>query len=290
MERMNNLTKNMQRLYFDVISSLGQMTVEKRIYLFGDEENPDMEWVCLVANYIVLEFVKYSWDKEDPVYPLRHFLVKNDADDSDRMLQSRIMQYVIHYKRLELEEAGLGHLSSHKYANVEMKTMAQKLQGYRITEMNYFEHQNIHDLEIIKAIVEKRIVSAKKISNKRFIEMFEQYDRFIEHLIERSRKSDEDMIFASLALFTLEWHYPIEMLYLVACQMENTRLYELDQSTLGLLCGNVKIESQFGGTVQTESRMVKERLFFLQYLFFAETDSFRKQALVDLIKEITKKY
>ena len=48
----------------------------------------------------------------------------------------------------------------------------------------------------------------------------------------------------------------------------------------------MKIESQFGGTVQTESRMVKERLFFLQYLFFAETDSFRKQALVDLIKEI----
>ena len=53
MERMNNLTKNMQRLYFDVISSLVQMTVEKRIYLVGDEENPDMEWGWLLDIFIL---------------------------------------------------------------------------------------------------------------------------------------------------------------------------------------------------------------------------------------------
>ena len=47
--------------------------------------------------------------------------------------------------------------------------------------------------------------------------MLEQYDMLIELLIERSKLSDSDMVFASLALFTLEWHYPIEMFYMLAC-------------------------------------------------------------------------
>ena len=45
MDSYYEMTENMQRLYLDVIASLGQMPVGKRIYLFGDEDDPDIEWV-----------------------------------------------------------------------------------------------------------------------------------------------------------------------------------------------------------------------------------------------------
>ena len=280
------LTRKMQLLYEDIIASLGQLPIEKRIYIFGDDSNVDMSWVIAVANYITLEFIKYSYDYDDPEYSLRHFLKKTDSDDSERMLQSRIVQYVLKYKRKEIEEKGQDIPSDHKFSNIEMDTIEQKLNGYSFTEMNYFEHQNIHDLEIIKAIVEKRIGSSKKISNQRFEEMFEQYDEMVQGLIDRSCESDNDMVFSSLALFTIEWHYSIEMLYYIACLMEERNIQNIDQSTLILLCGEVYVESQFGGAVTTESRMVKERLLILDYLFNCETDSYSKTAMIDLIKEI----
>ena len=78
------MTEKMQMLYMGMIASLGTLPPEKKIYIFGDDDNVDMEWVVAVANYITLEFIKYSYDYTDPVYPLRHFL--GDADDSERML------------------------------------------------------------------------------------------------------------------------------------------------------------------------------------------------------------
>ena len=68
------MTEKMQMLYMDIIASLGTLPPEKKIYIFGDDDNVDMEWVVAVANYITLEFIKYSYDYTDPVYPLRHFL------------------------------------------------------------------------------------------------------------------------------------------------------------------------------------------------------------------------
>ena len=58
------MTEKMQMLYTDIIASLGTLPPEKKIYIFGDDDNVDMVWVAAVANYITLEFIKYSRDKE----------------------------------------------------------------------------------------------------------------------------------------------------------------------------------------------------------------------------------
>ena len=277
------MTEKMQVLYMDIIASLGSLPQEKKIYIFGDDDNEDMEWVAAVANYITMEFIKYSYDYSDPEYSMRHFL--GDADDSERMRQSRTVQYVMKHKKKELER--YPDLSpDHKFTNIDMDTIEQQLKGYRLTELNFFEHQNIHDLEVIKAIVEKRIGSAKKVPNPRFEDMFEQYDNMVEELIARSNNSDHDMVFASLALFTIEWKYAIETLYHIACLMEERNIKEIDQNTLGLLVGDVNIESQFGGSVATHSRMVKERRYILNAIFDEELDYHYKNELIDLIKEI----
>ena len=286
---MNNsfsvMTDKMQMLYMDIVASLGQLPEEQKGFIFGYEGEEDYDWIHAVACYIALEFVKYSFDYSDPQFPLRHFLQDVD-DDSERMMQQRIMQYVIKYKKQEIEMKGGDISPNDRFANLNMDEIDSKLKGYRITEMNYLEQQNIHDLEIIKSIVERRIVSSKKVSNARFVEIMEQYDEFVESLIERSKKSDKDLVFASLAFFTLEWHYPIEFFYFLTNIMEEERIDAIDQDALVLLCGYVNIESRFGGWFSTESRMVKGRILVSPLLFGREADRFSRETMKDLLKEI----
>lgn len=279
------LTEKMQSVYTDIIASLGQLPMGRKEYLFGADEE-DLELVIAVANCITLEFIKYSYDYNDPEYSLRHFLTRADADDSERMLQSRTVQYVLKYKRKEIQENPSAIPPNHKFADNGMDTMSKKLKGYRFTEMNYFEHQKIHDLEIIKAIVEKRIVSSKKVSNQRFVEMFEQYDEMIEDLIVRSSTSDQEMVFCSLAFFNIEWHFAIEAIYYIACLMEERNIPNIDLDSLILLCGGVHVESRFGGVVTTDSRMVKERLFLLDSLLDDHLDAYLRPEMINWIKEI----
>ena len=279
------LTEKMEMLLTDIIGMLGQLPPEQKGYVVGLGDELDIEWVHGVACFIALEFVKYSYDYSDPEYSLRHFLTDVN-NESDRMLQTRIMKYVLYHKDKEITMKGGSIHDRRKYADTDMGSITKRLKGHHITEMNYFEHQNIHNLEIIKAIVERRIVSAKKISNERFQEMLEQYDRFVESLQKQSQKSDKDMVFASLALFTFEWHFPIETFYYLSCIMEEEGITVVDQDTLLLICGYVDVRSRFGMHVSTESRMVKERMIILRSLFGKEMDAFHQEELVSLIKEI----
>ena len=278
-------TDKMEFLFMDIIASLGQLPLEQKGFLFGYEGEEDIEWVKIMACYIVMEYIKCAFDYNDPTYPLRHFLKEQNASDDERMVQARTMEYVIKYKKRELEFNNIKLPSDHKFADFSMDNIEKRLKGYQLTEMNYFEHQNIHDLELIKAIVEKRIGYSKKISNKRFQDMFEQYDSFIEDMQNRTKNNDKDMVFYSIALFTFEWHYPVELFYYIACLMEEHNIGEINKSDLILLCGEVEIESQFGGWYRTTSRMVKERFLFLDFLFGKEKIQYMKDELRNLIKE-----
>lgn len=280
------LTDKMEYLLKDIIASLGQLPVEQRVFLFGPPGEEDMEWVLGTARYIIMEYIKYAFDYDDPEYSLRHFWKeKNDTDD-ERMRQSRIIEHVLKYKKREIDLFGAEVPPNQKFANVSMDDIESKLKGYRFTEMNYFEHQNIHDLDIIKAIYLNRIGSAKKISNARFQEIFDQYDAFVKDIMTKSKTNNKDMVFYSIAFFTLEWHYPIELFYYIACVMEESGIQEIDKSNLVLLCGNVEIESMYSGWVATQSRMVKERLRFADLLFRKETPLLVKEELISMIKEI----
>lgn len=94
----SHFTDRMDYLFRDIIASLGHLPTEQRGFLFGYEDEVDMEWVLGMAGYIIMEYIKYSYDYADPEYSLRHFRKKHDTDD-ERMLQSRIMKYVLKYKK-----------------------------------------------------------------------------------------------------------------------------------------------------------------------------------------------
>lgn len=279
-------TENMTQLMSDIITSLGQLPIEQREYLFGDEGEEDMDFMFMVACYIVMEYIKYSFDYDDPVYSLRHFIqIENDTDD-ERMKWKRVLEYVLKYKKRELERLGITLPPEHKFADIDMSDIQNKLQGYRLTEMNFFEMKRIHGLELVKSVVEKRIGSSKKIPVPRFKNIFVEYDEFIQGLIEDAKKSDKAMVFNSIAFFTLQWHYPVEMFYEIASIMEENDIQDIDVSSVILLCGNIQIESMFHGWIPVQSRMVKERTIFLEPLLNKEISPFYKSEVMQTIKEL----
>ena len=99
------MTDKMNMLFSDIITSLLQLPDEIRYFLFDDGDGPDIEWVVGIAGYITLEYIKYAYDSQDPEFPLNHFF--DSSDDSERMMQSRIMQYVVKHKRQEIEKSGM---------------------------------------------------------------------------------------------------------------------------------------------------------------------------------------
>lgn len=281
-----SFSKNMTRLIMDIVASLGQIPEEQREYLFGLEGDEDMDFVFMFACYITMEYIKYSFDYNDPVYSLRHFIKDENDSDDERMKWSRVLAYVSKYKRREIEILGIELPPDHKFADLDMRDIKRKLQGYRLTEMNFFEIQKVYDLELIKSIVENRISSSKKIPVPRFKDIFREYDDFMQELTARATKSDMDMVFSSIAFFTFQWHYPIETFYYIACLMEKNDIKEVNASDAVLLCGNIEVESIFYGWVSVQSRMVKERIIFLDYLFDEDRNPFDKEELVQTIKEL----
>ena len=226
-------------------------------------------------EHMLLEFCKYSYYKKAPKHPLRYYIPYDFTDNNDRMTYSRTFKYIQKYK--DRNYSTLEKLSEdpEKYSVLKakpMNTISERIEGYEISEMDFFEANTIHDMELVKAIAENRIYSTKKTSNTRFIEMFATYDEWVNELIESSKKSDEDMVFASIAFFTFEWKYAIEFYYHLTEYMIEFNVETFDFYTTHLMTGTFQFESLFGGTIRTDSRFIKDRIGLIPVFFYEELD------------------
>ena len=222
------------------------------------------------GDMLVVEFIKREYDKVAPTYPLRHF-IPYGADANDvRMLYSRVMAYVQRYRDQEYTE-----MSQRKGIDItilkalkpqQMDTIEQRLEGYKFTEEQFLELTTIHDLQIVKAFVAKRIASTKKVSNAQFRSYMQEYEKWIASIKERQSGSDEDVLFSALAYFTFEWKFSIELIYLMAKQMESTKATAIDKDTLALLCQRLNFDWSFGRNCGCDSRATKERQLLIPFL------------------------
>lgn len=177
------------------------------------------------VDQVILEYIKNAFDNTQEKHSLRFFLKKNGYDDNNdidiRMRYSRLMALVNEAKKKEIE-----HLKSYGVdigddeTSLEMNNIADKLDGYKLSEMNFFEITNVGELDLIKAIIHHRISSTKKIPNSRFIDIANQYDKFVLSWKEQCKDSDKKMVFNSLAYYTIEWKYQFNFLYHCLKEME----------------------------------------------------------------------
>ena len=157
------------------------------------------------GDMLVVEFIKRAYDKAAPTYPLRHF-IPYGADANDvRMLYSRVMAYVQRYRDQEYTEMsqrkGIDTAILEALKPQQMDTIEQRLEGYKFTEEQFLELTTIHDLQIVKAFVAKRIASTKKISNAQFMSYMQEYEEWVASIKERQSGSDEDVLFSAIAYF-----------------------------------------------------------------------------------------
>lgn len=89
------------------------------------------------------------------------------------MRYSRIQSYVQKYRKKKYDfrtrESGFALISDiSELLPPDMSDMKIKLEGYQLSEMNFFELTTILDNEFTKAFTEHRLIDSKKISNERF--------------------------------------------------------------------------------------------------------------------------
>ncbi len=264
------MTDNMEYMFNDIMSSLFNCYPQEHIFFCFGECYPIHP--IMFGEYVMLEFVKHAYFESLETHPLRYYLGYNadDNDHSERMRYSRAFQYTQKYKDLNYqmlgEEAGWNPEKMEEYKLLlgkDMSNIVNRIEGYELSEMDLFEHENIQELRIIKSIVEKRIYSSKKVSNKQFIDLFDEYDKWVSALIDRSKKSDADLLFSSMAFFTLEWKYSLEFVYLVAKHMEQNNIEEVDYYTIWALAKPLKYDSMLGIQINIDNRMIKERQYLI---------------------------
>ena len=245
-----------------------------------------------LIDQVILECIKYAYDSTQEKHSIRYYLKKNaDEENVDvRMKYSRLMSIVNEAKKNELVFYRQVGFDVREHEVQDMVNMPDKLEGYKLSEMNFFEITNVGELELIKAIINHRIMYAKKISNNKFKEMANQYDKYVLSWREQCKDNDKNMVFYSLAYFTIEWKYAFNFLYSCIEAMDKEGISDEDEiiSKIGILLGYKCFCSALGFDVAIDSRMIgyREKLIplFLKTVS-AEYQYSEMLALVAWIKE-----
>ena len=218
----------------------------------------------------IMEMIKDAYHETAPRQSLRSLRGK-DADDA-RMRDSRITKYAQHYRTLQFE-----HIKNTMGREIpellpdDVKSMMGRLEGYHFTEMQYFELNTMVAHPLFKAIVNKRICDVKKVSNDTFREFLADYDSLTQGLLKKLDGSDEDVIFATIALFTLEWKYCVELSYSCAVNAESTGAKDVPFDRFAVLCAELSfpIPPEFTTILNTESRFVLHRMALVPAIFLS---------------------
>ncbi len=217
-----------------------------------------------LVDQIILECIKHAFDETQEKHSIRYFLKQNGDDEKDdvRMRYSSLMSIVKSYKKKEIESlSSFGNSDLLAEAVTKMDDISDKLEGYKLSEMNFFELTNIGELELVKAVVNHRISSSKKISNDKFKEIANQYDKYVISWRELANDSDANKVFYSLAYFTIEWKYAFNFLHHCVKEMEKAGVKDekVAVNKIGTLLGYRYIMSILGFNMSIDSRMVGYR-------------------------------
>lgn len=194
-------------------------------------ENPYIsDNLNIVVVQAIVEVMKRVYDKE----------MENTQKSLEKTLfpiatdTSNVLRYESekeHYKRLlkkiekhryaegkKLEELGGIFPDEYKSLKKECDNTKSNFESnnYNISIQNDHEIRTFDKLEIIDAILKKRISSVKKISNSKFIELYKEYDNYYASLIDSikdSPDSSDRFLLVFFDLFNFEDKYSLEWIY-----------------------------------------------------------------------------
>lgn len=221
-----------------------------------------------LRHCIMMELIRDAYYESEPRASLRFYVEDGEKDNDDiRMRNQRVLKYAQHYRNLQFESMvktmGGGHPD---LLPDDMSGIENKLAGHRLSPMQFFELSTMADYPVLKTIISKRICSVKKVSNKEFVELMEDYDRLTQSLVDRL---DDDRVFATIALFILEWKYDVELFYSCAVEAEKHKCKDIQKEDISLLCADCHLPRAYDmtQTLHTHSRFIKKRMDLVPLLY-----------------------
>ena len=109
-----------------------------------------------VVEMIVFDVIKAIYDRTAEKHSMRYFFEKYGiSQEADKMRYSRIQSYIMKYRKKEYEyRSDLQGINSEMEQLIppDMSDMETKLEGYQLTEMNFFEITTVLENDFTKAI------------------------------------------------------------------------------------------------------------------------------------------
>lgn len=221
-----------------------------------------------LRHCIMMELIRDAYYESEPRASLRSYAEEGLKDFDDiRMRNQRMLKYAQHYRNIQFknmeETMGGGHPD---LLPDDMTGIDNKLAGHKLTPMQFFEISTMSDHPVLKAIISKRICSAKKVSNTEFIELMSDYDQLTQSLVNRL---EEERVFATIALYILEWKYDVELFYACAVEAEKYKCKDVSRDNISLLCADCHLPRAYDvtQTLHTHSRFIKKRMDLVPMLY-----------------------
>lgn len=220
-----------------------------------------------LRDSLIFEMIKTAYDRLEPKNSLRSH--RGTDEDYARMQDSRNKAYVQHYRDLQYEELLQQGWEEPNLLAQNVRSMEGRLDGHKMSEIQYYEMDALSRHPLLKTIVSKRICDVKKISNTTFCEYMQDYDQWVESLVFMLDGDDDDVVFATVELFTLEWKYCVDLFYRCAVEAEKNNCTEPDKLKMVTVCADVTMPQPLNPayTYSTHSRFIPYRNSLVPYMF-----------------------
>ena len=199
----------------------------------------------IVLQILVL-CCRYAFLVNAEKHPISYYIKKEGLEfDPARKEHQRTIDYILEKDELRSERLRQSIGESFGSPDISLTKKGNRFPEYSFTEFQYWESKNIHDMKLVKSIVERRISDSHKTSESEFISIAKEYDSAILAMKETFGKNPESTIFSSLQLFTLQQKYSFDFLYEVAAEMEKQNIKDFPNMgrRLATVSGNFKYVS-----------------------------------------------
>lgn len=171
---------------------------------------------------------RYAYLVNAEKHPISYYIKQDDLEyDLARKEHERTIKYFLEKEHLANERLKQNIGDSFNSSDISLVKKGNRYPEYSISQFQYWEIKNIHDMELVKSIVERRISSSKKVPNSRFLSIAEEYDSAIALMKEEFGKSSERTVYSSIQFFTLQQKYSFDYFYEVADAMEHIGIKSL---------------------------------------------------------------
>lgn len=242
-----------------------------------------------IVGQVLVECCKYAYDNTAEKHSLNYYLKNIEAsteiEDSERMVRKRTMDYIQERRTIQYDAFLSRGVPLDGLKSPNMKNIEDRLTGYKINAFQFWEINNVHDMQLVKAIVERRILK-KNFSNDMFRDYAAEYDDTFVQFSKEWNSGNENALFDFLSMFTLEWKYSFNFFYELANEMVRSNVSEIPDMKRRIVafCGNPAINSLLlqidprlvGGTIHMDSRMLVSRRKYIHDIVTAPKDEFEE--------------